>query len=82
MNVFMIGSFPRYFARQPQGYVGINDPMGTAGNALRTIDYKTGRVVWTHLTQVGAQGLLATTRGLLFGGDGARNFIAFDPKDE
>lgn len=67
--------------KRPQGYGGINHPMGSLGNALLAIDYKTGKVAWSHPTQVGAQGLLATAGGLLFGGDGAGNFIAFDPKN-
>jgi len=67
--------------KRPQGYGGINHPVGTAGNFLRAIDYKTGNIAWKHPTTAGAQGLLSTAGGLLFGTDGAGNFIAFDPKN-
>lgn len=64
----------------PQGYGAAERNTGKWGSFLRAIDYKTGNVVWKHPTQVGAQGLLSTAGGLLFGTDGAGNFIAFDPK--
>ncbi len=64
----------------PQGYGASERQAANLGSFLRAIDYKTGNVVWKHPTQVGAQGLLSTAGGLLFGGDGAGNFIAFDPK--
>lgn len=47
------------------------------------IDYKTGKVMWTH--ELGDQsgnlisGLLSTEGGLLFGGDTVGNFLAMDP---
>ena len=65
---------------RPQGYGASERNMGSIGSSLRAIDYKTGKVVWKHTTQTGAQGLLSTAGGLLFGTDGAGNFIAFDPK--
>ena len=64
----------------PQGYGAAERNVGQWGSYLRAIDYKTGNVVWKHATQVGAQGLLSTAGGLLFGTDGAGNFIAFDAK--
>jgi len=64
----------------PQGYGAAERGAGTAGNFLRAIDYKTGNVVWKRSTTVGAQGLLSTAGNLLFGSDGAGNFIAYDPK--
>ncbi len=66
--------------KRPQGYGGINHPVGTLGNFLRAIDYKTGDIVWKHETASGAQGLLSTAGGLLFGNDGVGNFIAYDVK--
>ena len=64
----------------PQGYGAAERGAGTAGNFLRAIDYKTGNVVWKRSTTVGAQGLLSTAGNLLFGSDGAGNFIAYDPR--
>ena len=48
------------------------------------IDYKTGKVVWTHeLGNKGTgnliSGLLTTAGGVLFGGDSVGNFLAMDP---
>ena len=65
---------------RPQGYGASERQAGALGSYLRAIDYKTGNIVWKHATQVGAQGLLSTAGGLLFGSDGAGNFIAFDAK--
>lgn len=62
----------------PQGYGAAERGAGQAGSSLRAIDYKTGNVVWKHATGVGAQGLLSTAGGLLFGGDGYGNFVAYD----
>jgi len=64
----------------PQGYGAAERNVGQWGSFLRAIDYKTGDIVWKHPTQAGAQGLLSTAGGLLFGTDGAGNFIAFDAK--
>jgi alcohol dehydrogenase (cytochrome c) len=51
--------------------------------ATYAIDYKTGRVVWSHelgdKSAVLISGLLNTAGGLLFGGDSVGNFIAMDP---
>jgi len=49
------------------------------------IDYKTGKVVWTHeLGDKGTgnliSGLLTTAGGVLFGGDSMGNFLAMDPR--
>jgi acido-empty-quinoprotein group A len=63
---------------RPQGYGAAERGAGRWGSFLRAIEYKTGNGVWKHATQIGAQGLLSTAGGLLFGTDGAGNFIAFD----
>lgn len=63
----------------PQGWGAAERGVGNVGNYLRAIDVKTGNIVWKRATQVGPQGLLTTAGKLLFGGDGAGNFIAFDP---
>ena len=47
------------------------------------IDYKTGKVVWSHelgdKSGVLISGLLTTAGDLLFGGDSFGNFLAMDP---
>ena len=65
---------------RPQGYGAAERGAGNAGSFLRAIDYKTGNVVWKRATTGGAQGLLSTAGNLLFGNDGAGNFIAYDPR--
>jgi alcohol dehydrogenase (cytochrome c) len=54
--------------------------VGSAGNALAAIDYKTGKTVWRHEwpSGGGAGGMLTTAGRLLFTGDGAGNFVALD----
>jgi len=64
----------------PEGYGAAERGGGTLTNELRAIDYKTGNIVWKHKTGVGAQGLLSTAGGLLFGRDGYSNFVAYDAK--
>ncbi len=49
----------------------------TERNGIRAIDYHTGETKWMH-EGGGAQGLLTTAGGLLFGHDGSTNFCAFD----
>ncbi|HVV44830.1 MAG TPA: PQQ-binding-like beta-propeller repeat protein, partial [Bryobacteraceae bacterium] len=63
---------------RPEGY-GFTGGNGAGGgkSGLRAIDYHTGQMKWFHAGG-GAQGLLSTAGGLLFGGDGAQHFIAFD----
>ena len=63
---------------RPEGY-GFTGGAGAGGgkNGLRAIDYKTGTMKWFHAGG-GAQGLMSTAGGLVFGGDGASHFIAFD----
>lgn len=57
--------------RSPQEYVTM------------AIDYKTGKVVWSHelgdKSAVLISGLLSTAGNLLFGGDSQGNFLAMDP---
>src|SRR5207248_5982127 len=59
---------------------------GNVGSALKAVDYKTGKVRWSHSLAMtatggtgGAMGLLSTAGGLLFGNDGGGNFVAYDP---
>jgi len=50
---------------------------------MDAIDYKTGKVVWTHelgdKSGVLISGLLSTAGDLVFGGDSVGNFLAVDP---
>jgi alcohol dehydrogenase (cytochrome c) len=63
---------------RPEGYGFTGGGGGSGGrNGLRAIDYHTGVMKWFH-PGGGAQGLMSTAGGLLFGGDGASHFIAFD----
>ena len=63
---------------RPEGY-GFTGGGGAGGgkNGIRAIDYHTGEMKWFHAGG-GAQGLMSTAGGLVFGGDGASHFIAFD----
>ena len=71
----------------PRGSMGLGGkeevPLGTAGNYLSAIDYKTGKVVWRHkwYGNGGSGGLLTTAGGLLFAGDGMGNFVAHDARN-
>jgi len=64
----------------PRGSMGLGGTTGGAsfsyGSAIDAIDYKTGKVVWSHPTQ-GSPGLLTTAGGLLFSGDG-NYLVAYD----
>jgi alcohol dehydrogenase (cytochrome c) len=68
----------------PRGSMGLGGKeevgVGTGGNYLSAIDYRTGKVVWRHsyYGSGGGGGLLTTAGNLLFAGDGAGNFIAHD----
>src|SRR4029453_4350585 len=46
---------------------------------LKAIDYRTGKVRWRHAVTESGMSLLSTAGDLLFGGDGAGNFVAYDP---
>jgi alcohol dehydrogenase (cytochrome c) len=50
------------------------DKLGT----IEAIDVSTGRTVWKHEQRAGTMSLVATGGGLVFGGDTARKFRAFD----
>jgi alcohol dehydrogenase (cytochrome c) len=68
-----------------QGLGGVQQQIvGSYGNSLIAIDYKTGKVVWKHQIATagfgGSTGLLTTAGRLLFGGANG-NLIAYDPVD-
>lgn len=70
----------------PRGSMGLGGKeevaVGSPGNYLSAIDYKTGKVVWRHkwYGNGGGGGLLTTAGGLLFAGDGMGNLVAHDAK--
>jgi alcohol dehydrogenase (cytochrome c) len=70
---------------RPQGWAAAERNVGSQGNALKAVDYKTGKVKWSRPfavgpggSQGGPVGLLSTAGGLLFGSDGGGNFVAYD----
>lgn len=67
---------------KPEGWGG-NDKGGYSEAMLQAIDYKTGRIRWSHKwpgNGAGARsGLLSTAGKLLFAGDPNSNFVALDP---
>ena len=58
--------------------------VGSAGNYLTAIDYKTGKIVWRRPYPSaggnggGGGGLLTTAGGLVFAGDAGGNIVAYD----
>ncbi|MCX6586369.1 MAG: acido-empty-quinoprotein group A [Acidobacteria bacterium] len=70
----------------PRGSMGLGGKeevgVGSPGDYLSAIDYKTGKVAWRHrwYGMGGGGGLLATAGGLVFAGDGQSNFVAHDAR--
>jgi alcohol dehydrogenase (cytochrome c) len=66
---------------RPEGWGG-NDRTGFSESLLQAIDYKTGKIRWSHKwpSPVGGtrSGLLSTAGGLLFAGDNALNLVALE----
>lgn len=69
----------------PRGSMGLGGKraaiVGFDGNAFNAIDYKTGKPAWRHEWPGGGgvgAGVLSTTTGLVFTGDGNGNLLAFD----
>ena len=72
----------------PRGSMGLwgkdRITVGSGGNALSAIDYRTGETAWRHAWPIGGgggAGVLTTAGGLVFTGDGSGNFVAFDAAD-
>ena len=67
---------------RPEGWAAAERRAGNLGTALVAMDYKTGKIRWRHPFPNGGGGpigLLSTAGKLLFGSDGAGNFVAYDP---
>ena len=70
----------------PRGSMGLGgreeDHIGSGGNYLTAIDYKTGKAKWRHRYEGGhgggGGGVLATAGGLVFAGDGSGSLVAHD----
>jgi alcohol dehydrogenase (cytochrome c) len=68
----------------PRGSMGLGGkeevPVGSAGNFLTAIDYRTGKIAWRHpyYGPGGGGGVLTTAGGLVFTGDGGGNLVAHD----
>jgi alcohol dehydrogenase (cytochrome c) len=65
---------------KPEGWGG-NDRGGWSEAMLQALDYQTGKVTWSHKWEGSSSvrsGLLSTAGNLLFAGDSANNFVAFD----
>ena len=72
----------------PRGSMGLGGVeqvgVGSAGNYLTAIDYKTGKIVWRRPYPTaggnggGGGGLLTTAGGLVFAGDAGGNIVAYD----
>lgn len=65
---------------KPEGWSG-NDRGGFSQTMLLAIDYKTGKMRWSHAWPANGgtrSGLLSTAGGLLFTGDTAQNLVALD----
>lgn len=68
-------------SERPEGYGG-RDSGVWSESVLKAIDYKTGKVRWSHVypeESDSLSGILTTAGKLLFTGDPSGNFIAFDP---
>jgi acido-empty-quinoprotein group A len=64
---------------KPEGWGG-NDRGGWNQIVLRAIDYKTGKIKWSHPYPTGSSrsGILSTAGNLVFTGDTSTNLVAFN----
>ena len=64
---------------KPEGWAG-NDRSGFSEGMLQAIDYKTGKIRWSHKWEGPGwrAGVLSTAGNLVFTGDPSNNFIALD----
>lgn len=66
----------------PEGYGGYTQELWSQ-MVLKAIDYRSGKVRWSHAYSSdasGSPGVLTTAGNLLFSGDVTGHFIAFDPE--
>ena len=64
---------------KPEGWGG-NDQGGWAESMLQAIDYKTGKIRWSHKWETAGvrSGVLSTEGNLVFTGDPSNNFVALN----
>jgi alcohol dehydrogenase (cytochrome c) len=64
---------------KPEGWGG-NDRGGYSQGVLQAIDYKTGKIRWSHKWEGGGSrsGVLSTAGNLVFAADPANNLVALD----
>jgi alcohol dehydrogenase (cytochrome c) len=64
---------------KPEGWGG-NDQGGWAESMLQAIDYKTGKIRWSHKWETSGvrSGVLSTAGNLVFAGDPANNLVALN----
>ena len=81
-------SYAMYYLTEtdPRGAMGLGGKeevgVGSLGNFLTAIDYKTGKIAWRHKYPGNGgnmNGILTTAGKLLFAGDTAGNLVAYDP---
>jgi alcohol dehydrogenase (cytochrome c) len=87
-GLFFVNATPSYSVyyltdtdERPEGYGG-RDSGVWSELVLKAIDYKTGKIRWSHPFHgegMGLPGILTTAGKVLFTGDSSANFIAFDP---
>jgi alcohol dehydrogenase (cytochrome c) len=65
---------------KPEGYGGRDDKVWAA-EFIEAIDYKTGKIRWSHDIGPGSafMSILSTEGNLLFSGDNSGNALALDP---
>jgi alcohol dehydrogenase (cytochrome c) len=64
---------------QPQGWGGTDRGGVSLGSMVQAIDYKTGRIRWSHKWEGGSRaGLMSTAGNLVFAGDGSNNIVALN----
>jgi alcohol dehydrogenase (cytochrome c) len=66
-------------SEKPEGWGG-NDRGGWAESMLQAVDYKTGKIRWSHKWQGSGirSGVLSTAGNLVFAGDPANNLVALN----
>jgi len=65
-------------SENPQGWGG-NERGGYSESMIQAIDYKTGKIRWTHRWEGGARsGLLSTAGNLLFSAGPGNSFVALN----
>lgn len=66
---------------KPEGWAG-NDRGGFAESMLQAIDYKTGKICWSHKWEGSGvrAGILSTAGNLVFTADPSNNFVALNSK--